>query len=96
MYKDSEKEKTVTRKIYKLKQTVLAMVYTIQFQSLSVQIDWNKKALIAQYRKGLKAKMLNALVLVEDLKDIKDLINKVVKINNKIYQKERANKECNK
>jgi len=40
---------------------------------------------MAQYKKGLKAKVLNALVLVEDLKDIKDLIDKVVKINNKIY-----------
>ena len=40
---------------------------------------------MAQYRKGLKAKVLNALVLVEDLENIKDLIDKMVKINNKIY-----------
>ena len=40
---------------------------------------------MAQYRKGLKAKVLNALVLVEDPEDIKDLINKVVKIDNRIY-----------
>jgi len=43
---------------------------------------------MAQYKKRLKAKVLNALVLVEDLKDIRDLINKVIKINNRIYQKE--------
>jgi len=48
-------------------------------------MDWNEKALIAQYRKGLKTKVLNALVLVEDLKNIRDLIDKVVKINNRIY-----------
>ena len=40
---------------------------------------------MAQYRKGLKAKMLNALVLVEDPNNIKDLIDKIIKINNKIY-----------
>ena len=51
-------------------------------------MDWNKKALIAQYKKGLKAKVLDILILVEDLEDIKDLIDKVVKINNRIYQKE--------
>ena len=40
--------------------------------------------------------MLDVLVMVEDLEDIKDLIDKVVKINNKIYQKKWANKGCNK
>jgi len=59
-------------------------------------VDWNKKALMAQYRKGLKTKVLNALILVEDPKDMKDLIDKIVKINNRIYQKEWANKRCNK
>ena len=36
--------------------------------------------------------MLDALVLVEDLNDMRDLINKIVKINNRIYQKKQANK----
>jgi len=40
--------------------------------------------------------VLNALVLVKDPENIKDLIDKVVKINNRIYQKEQANKGCNK
>ena len=51
---------------------------------------------MAQYKKGLKLKMLNALVLVENLDSIKDLIDKIVKINNKIYEKNQANKEHNK
>ena len=36
------------------------------------------------------------LVLVEDLKDMKDLINKMIKIDNRIYQKKWANKKCDK
>ena len=40
---------------------------------------------MAQYRKGLKSKVLDVLVLVEDPEDIRDLIDKVVKINNRIY-----------
>ena len=43
---------------------------------------------MAQYKKGLKSKVLNALVLVEDPENIYKLINKVVKINNRIYQRE--------
>jgi len=35
--------------------------------------------------------MLNALVLMEDPKNMQELINKVVKINNRIYQREQAN-----
>jgi len=59
-------------------------------------MDWNKKVLIAQYKKGLKSKVLNVLVLVEDLNNIKDLIDKMIKINNRIYQQKQANKGHNK
>ena len=40
---------------------------------------------MAQYKKKLKLKVLDALVLVEDPDDMKDLIDKIIKINNKIY-----------
>jgi len=36
--------------------------------------------------------VLDALVLVEDPKNIWELINKIVKIDNRIYQREQANK----
>ena len=51
---------------------------------------------MAQYKKELKSKVLNTLMLVEDPDDMKNLIDKIIKINNKIYQREQANKECNK
>ena len=47
---------------------------------------------MAQYKKGLKLKVLDALVLVEDSENIKELIDRVVKINNCIYQRKQANK----
>jgi len=47
MYKNSKEEETVIKKIYKLKQTASAIMYITEFQSLSVQIDWNEKALMA-------------------------------------------------
>ena len=40
---------------------------------------------MSQYKKGLKTKILNALVFIEDPKNIQELIDKVVKINNRIY-----------
>ena len=47
---------------------------------------------MSQYKKGLKSKILDALVLVKDSKNIWELIDKVVKINNRIYQREQANR----
>ena len=41
---------------------------------------------MAWYKKGLKLKVLNALVFINDSDNIKEIINKVVQINNKIYQ----------
>jgi len=55
-------------------------------------VDWNKKGLILQYKKGLKSKVLDALVLIKDPKNMQELINKIVKIDNRIYQREWANK----
>jgi len=55
-------------------------------------MDWNKKGLMLQYKKGLKSKILDALILVEDPENMCELINKIVKINNRIYQREWANK----
>ena len=75
----------MTRKLYKLKQTVSAIVYITEFQALLVQVDWSKKGLILQYKKGLKLKVLDVLVLMEDPENMKELINKIVKIDNKIY-----------
>ena len=51
---------------------------------------------MAQYKKELKSKVLNVLVLVKKLKKYKkNLINKIVKIDNRIYQKEQTNKGHN-
>ena len=37
--------------------------------------------------------MLDVLVLIEDPKNMQELINKIVKIDNRIYQRKQANRE---
>jgi len=85
MYNNAKEKETAIKKLYKLKQTSSAMMYMTKFQSLLVQVKWNEKALIAQYKKRLKSKVLNVLVFAKDPKNIKKLINKVVRIDNRIY-----------
>ena len=69
------------------------MDYTIQFQTYATQTKWNNKTLIAWYRQGLKAEVQNMIILIEDPKDIKELIKQAIKVNNKIYQSKKAKKE---
>ena len=50
------------------------MDYTTQFQTYAIQTEWNNKALMVQYRQRLKAEVQNVIILIEDPKDIKELI----------------------
>ena len=86
MYGNAKEEETVTQKLQEIRQTSSAIVYITEFQLLLVQVKWNEKALMAQYKKGLKSKVLDILVLTDDPEDIRDLINKIIRINNRIYQ----------
>ena len=61
-------------KLQELTQQKSAIDYTIQFQTYAIQTKWNNKILIAQYRQGLKAEVQNAIILIKDSKDIKELI----------------------
>ena len=58
--------------------------------------NWNKEALIIKYHQRLKLKVQNALILMENANSITDLIKQVIKINNRIFQRERANKGSSK
>ena len=48
-------------------------------------MDWNNKALMAKYYKGLKDKVQDALILKDNLGDLRELINQAIKIDNQIY-----------
>ena len=61
------------------------MDYTITFQQLAAIVDWNDKALIVRYQKGLKAKVQDALILKNNLNNLRELINQAIKIDNRIY-----------
>ena len=58
----------------------------------ATRTNWNKKALIAKYRQRLKSKVQDILILIKDADSITDLIKQVIKIDNRIFQRERANK----
>ena len=51
------------------------MEYTTQFQMYAIRTNWNQKALMALYQKGLKAEVQDIIILIEDANNIKELIN---------------------
>ena len=47
---------------------------------------------MAKYKQGLKSKIQNALIYMQDVKSIWELIDQAVKIDNKVYQRKKLNK----
>ena len=85
IYNNSKVTITAKCKLQKFTQQGLVIDYTIQFQTYATQIKWNNKVLIVQYRQRLKAEVQNIIILMEDFKDIKELIKQAIKVNNRIY-----------
>ena len=85
MFGDLKATTTAERKLQNLVQHTLVIKYTIQFQILAIQVEWNNKALMAQYKQGLKAKVQDTIILMEDADTLRELIDQLIKINNRIY-----------
>jgi len=92
MFGDPEAMTTAERRLQTLTQRTSAIEYTTQFQTLAVQVEWNDSALMAQYKQGLKAKVQDAIILMEDAETLRELIDQAIKIDNRIYQREQAKK----
>jgi len=88
MFGDPEATTTAERGLRNLVQRTSAIEYTTQFQTLATQVEWNDRALMAQYKDGLKAKVQDAIILMEDADTLRDLIDQAIRIDNRIYQRE--------
>ena len=58
----------------------------------ATQTKWNQEAFMARYKQGLKWKVQDALIYMPDATTMQGLIDQVIKIDNRIYQWERASK----
>ena len=90
MYGDPESVATAEGKLYVLTQKGSAMDYTTQFQTLAAQTEWNQGALMAQYRRGLKAKVQTTMIPMDDPSDMRDLIEQAIRVDNRLYQSEKS------
>ena len=72
------------------------MDYTTQFKTYIIQTEWNDKILMVQYRQRLKAEVQNAIILMENLNNIRELIKQAIKVDNRIYQSKKTKKKLGK
>ena len=74
MYNNPKVTITAKCKLQELTQQKLIMDYTTQFQTYATQTEQNNKTLIVQYKQELKAKIQNAIILIKDPNNIRELI----------------------
>ena len=92
MFGSPEEESLAEEKLETIRQTSSASAYSTEFQMWATRTSWNKEALMAKYRRGLKSKVQDALILMEDAEDMRTLIDQAIRIDNRIFQREKASK----
>jgi hypothetical protein len=82
-----DQERIAEKQIRALKQAKSASNYTAEFQVFAMKINWNDEALMAQYYQGLKKKVKNDIAKNERPKNLKIIIEKAIRIDNRLYEK---------
>jgi len=66
-----------------------AAEYSTQFQQYSARTDWDDKALMTMYQRGLKANVKEELMRVEAgavIDDLETLMKTVTRIDDRLYE----------
>ena len=75
--------KTIQKQFLILKQIQSTMVYGSKFKILTYTIKWDDAAFASKFYEKLKNKIKNAMVAMDRLESLKNMINTAVKIDNR-------------
>ncbi len=90
---DPDRERSLTRELQGLSQTQSCAAYTTKFYSISSQLEWGDKALMAQYYSGLKPKVKDALAYLDrDFVTLKDLSDTAIRLDNRLFERDQDGK----
>jgi hypothetical protein len=85
---DPDRERTMTRQLQNLYQTTSTAAYTTTFFSISSLLAWNDDALRAQFYRGLKPDVKDALALANvDPATVQDLAKLATRLDNRIHER---------
>lgn len=86
---DPDTVRAVERQITTLIQTGTSTDYATEFQNLLAELEWNKKALMAQYRRGIHFKVKDQLSFLENPPTtLRTLITKSIELANRRRENE--------
>jgi len=90
-----DKEQQAERNISALKQTTSASAYATEFQQHASHLKWNDAALCKAFYEGLKDRVQDELARDERPKELTEMISKSVRIDNRLFEREREKKATN-
>lgn len=92
IFGEIDEERTAERKIQNLTQKGPAANYVTEFKQLQAKISWDDAPLIAAFYNGLKEKVKDEIARQERPTDIDEMITLAVRIDNRLYEREREKK----
>jgi hypothetical protein len=87
MFGNIDEEQRAERAIQTLHQTKSVTAYTGEFQLLAGRIDWDDKALTAQYYRGLKEEVKDDIVRGGRPGELLPMIEKAIDIDSRLYER---------
>ena len=87
IYGDPDQYKRAVTSIQRLRQTGSVQEYTSSFYALSNKTSWDDDALAAVYYRGLKDPIKDELSREDIPKDMNEIVEKAVRINNRLQER---------
>src|SRR5690349_4080336 len=87
MFGNIDEERRAERAIQTLRQNKSVTAYAGEFQLLAGKIDWDDKALTAQFYRGLKDEVKDDIVRGERPEELLPMINKAINIDSRLYER---------
>src|SRR5438876_2793365 len=87
IYGDPDQYKKAAINIQRLRQTGSVQEYTSRFYTMSAKTEWDDDALAAIYYRGLKDPIQDELSREDIPKDMDEIVDKAVKIDNRLQER---------
>ncbi len=87
VFEDIDKKRTAKRQLYNLRQKIFAATYSISFQHIATNTEWNDAALTSQFYQRLREKVKDEIARIDRLADLQKMIFRAMIIDNRQYER---------
>ena len=87
IFGDIDQEKTAERQLYGLRQKESAAAYSVSFQHIAANTEWDDAALTSQFYQGLREEVKDEIARTDRPEDLQKIITRAVIIDNRQYER---------